>query len=159
MARILPIYLPAIKWMPFYCSWSKVSKWPYTEPNCGPNMPKTSCLTSRSGVIWRLSSPKMWPSWRKRCDRSSKKKYILIMFKVLNLKSKCASCHAVFRLEILPLPPVQSTKSSFFSLLQCYLPFQSIYITAIDREIDNSNSALTTSSLLMGHKFLEVYLH
>ena len=40
--------------------------------------------------------------------------------------------------------------------MQCYLPFQSIYITAMDREIDNSNSAQTTTSLLTGHKFLEV---
>lgn len=50
---------------------------------------------------------------------------------------------------------------SFWNILlvmsmQCYLPFQSIYITAMDREIDNSNSAQTTTSLLTGHKFLEV---
>ena len=43
-----------------------------------------------------------------------------------------------------------------FSFSQCYLPFQSIYMTAMDREIDNSNSAQSTTSLLTGHKFLEV---
>lgn len=39
---------------------------------------------------------------------------------------------------------------------ESYLPFQSVYITAMDREIDNSNSAQTTCSLLTGHKFIEV---
>jgi hypothetical protein len=29
-------------------------------------------------------------------------------------------------------------------------------MTAMDREIDNSNSAQSTTSLLTGHKFLEV---
>ena len=39
---------------------------------------------------------------------------------------------------------------------ESYLPFQSVYITAMDREIENSNSAQSTCSLLTGHKFIEV---
>ena len=42
-----------------------------------------------------------------------------------------------------------------FLLVQCYLPFQSIYITAMDREMESSNSIQSTTSLLTGHKFLE----
>jgi len=38
---------------------------------------------------------------------------------------------------------------------ESYLPFQSVYITAMDREIDNSNSAQSTCSMLTGHKFIE----
>ncbi|KAI1280750.1 Rho GTPase-activating protein 45 [Halotydeus destructor] len=36
-----------------------------------------------------------------------------------------------------------------------FLPFQAIYCTALDQDIENSNAALATSSLLLGHKFLE----
>ena len=39
--------------------------------------------------------------------------------------------------------------------VQCYLPFQSIYMTAMDREMDNSNATQATSAVLLGHKFLE----
>ncbi|KAJ9578077.1 hypothetical protein L9F63_025061, partial [Diploptera punctata] len=38
---------------------------------------------------------------------------------------------------------------------ECHLPFQSIYCTALDHEMDNSNSYQITNSLLLGNKYLE----
>lgn len=38
---------------------------------------------------------------------------------------------------------------------ESYLPFQSIYCTALDQDIDNSNATQTTCNLLQTHKFIE----
>ncbi|XP_054157573.1 rho GTPase-activating protein 45-like [Oppia nitens] len=38
---------------------------------------------------------------------------------------------------------------------ESFLPFQSIYLTAIDQDVENGNSSLATCSLLLGHKFVE----
>ncbi|CAG2180214.1 unnamed protein product, partial [Oppiella nova] len=38
---------------------------------------------------------------------------------------------------------------------ESFLPFQSIYCTAIDQDIENGNSSLATCALLLGHKFVE----
>lgn len=38
---------------------------------------------------------------------------------------------------------------------ESFLPFQSIYCTAIEQDIENGNSCLATCSLLLGHKFVE----
>ncbi|CAG2118643.1 unnamed protein product, partial [Medioppia subpectinata] len=38
---------------------------------------------------------------------------------------------------------------------ESFLPFQSIYSTAVEQDIENGNSCLATCSLLLGHKFVE----
>jgi hypothetical protein len=46
----------------------------------------------------------------------------------------------------------------FYSIFQCNLPFQSIYCTALDHDVENSNSNQITYGLLLGKKFVEVRL-
>lgn len=38
---------------------------------------------------------------------------------------------------------------------ESFLPFQSIYCTAIDQDLDNANNCLSNCTLLHDHKFVE----
>ncbi|XP_069693994.1 rho GTPase-activating protein 45-like isoform X2 [Periplaneta americana] len=93
-------------------------------------------LLLEQGVDFALQHAKMWSKYAKDVMMYVEKRAHIEMEYTKNLSKLAMTVRPLINEE-------------------CNLPFQSIYCTALDHDMDNSNSNQITCSLLLGKKFME----